>query len=173
MTSVAKRERQRNLRHLLVEQTFASQFALRDALRARGFDVCQATVSRDLNEVGAVVAGSVWCLPRDVASRRERQAGARLDAVLRQHAISASAVRLTDYVLVRTLPGRAARVAEALMECQDPELLEDVLHAIPATDEVCLVTTLWEQAAERVAVRLDLAAGASCQAQGPSLKVVS
>jgi transcriptional regulator of arginine metabolism len=51
---VAKRERQRQILELVARQSIGSQGELAAALRERGFDVTQATVSRDIAELGLV-----------------------------------------------------------------------------------------------------------------------
>jgi transcriptional regulator of arginine metabolism len=45
--------RRRFMRSILVKDALSSQAELRDALAAGGFDVTQATVSRDLDAIGA------------------------------------------------------------------------------------------------------------------------
>lgn len=50
----AKRERQRAIRELVTRQSVTSQGELAVELRERGFDVTQATVSRDIAELGLV-----------------------------------------------------------------------------------------------------------------------
>ncbi|MCL4367669.1 MAG: arginine repressor [Actinobacteria bacterium] len=47
-----KRQRQQMLRRLVRERIIGSQMELVDALRATGFVVTQATISRDLRELG-------------------------------------------------------------------------------------------------------------------------
>ena len=51
---VSKRERQRQILELVARQSIGSQSELATALRERGFDVTQATVSRDIAELGLV-----------------------------------------------------------------------------------------------------------------------
>jgi transcriptional regulator of arginine metabolism len=50
----AKRERQRAIRELVARQMVTSQGDLAEQLRSRGFPVTQATVSRDIAELGLV-----------------------------------------------------------------------------------------------------------------------
>ena len=45
--------RRRTIRSLLTSTEIETQEMIRDALRARGFDVTQATISRDLDALGA------------------------------------------------------------------------------------------------------------------------
>jgi transcriptional regulator of arginine metabolism len=68
-----KRLRQRAIRQLIASRPIGSQRELVDALTAQGFDVTQATVSRDIAELGLLKAprvdGPVYVSPEDVAPR--------------------------------------------------------------------------------------------------------
>ena len=68
-----KRLRQRAIRQLIASRPIGSQRELVDALTLQGFDVTQATVSRDIAELGLLKApradGPVYVSPEDVASR--------------------------------------------------------------------------------------------------------
>jgi transcriptional regulator of arginine metabolism len=68
----SKRLRQRAIRQVIASRPVGSQRELVDALIAEGFDVTQATVSRDIAELGLLKAprvdGHVYISPEDVAS---------------------------------------------------------------------------------------------------------
>src|SRR3954447_2567990 len=68
----AKRDRQRVIRELVARQSVTSQGDLAEQLRARGFAVTQATVSRDIAELGLVKVARgdrhVYVSPADLAS---------------------------------------------------------------------------------------------------------
>lgn len=69
-----KRLRQRAIRQLIASRPVGSQRELVDALTVQGFDVTQATVSRDITELGLLKApragdGHVYVSPEDVAPR--------------------------------------------------------------------------------------------------------
>ena len=51
---MSKSQRQHLLAKILEEQSVSSQAKLVDLLKAEGIDVTQATLSRDLEELGAV-----------------------------------------------------------------------------------------------------------------------
>ncbi len=63
-----KRLRQRAIRELVVTRPVGSQRELVDALSEQGFAVTQATVSRDITELGLIKApradGHVYCRAR-------------------------------------------------------------------------------------------------------------
>ena len=67
-----KRERQQAIRELVARQTIASQEELAEQLRARQFAVTQATVSRDIAELGLVKVPRgerhVYVSPEDLAA---------------------------------------------------------------------------------------------------------
>src|SRR5437667_141099 len=68
----AKRERQRAVREIVARSPMSSQLELVRALRARGVDVTQATVSRDIAELGLVKVWRgdrhVYVAPEDLAA---------------------------------------------------------------------------------------------------------
>ena len=73
-----KRLRQRAIRELVVSRPVGSQRELVDALTEQGFAVTQATVSRDIAELGLMKApradGHVYVSPEDLGPRRDRRA---------------------------------------------------------------------------------------------------
>ena len=129
-----KRLRQRAIRQLVVGRAIGSQRELVDALTQQGFDVTQATVSRDITELGLLKAsradGHVYVAPEDVAAGAHG-AGAANGAGpgnAMAHATSNERLRriLTDVpvtvgrsglILVLTgTPGTASVVAQAIDE---------------------------------------------------------
>jgi transcriptional regulator of arginine metabolism len=116
-----KRLRQRAIRQLVTTRSVGSQRELVDALTAQGFDVTQATVSRDITELGLVKAaradGHVYLAPEDVApapSNVVSLADDRLRRILADVPVRVGRSGLT-LVLVGT-PGTASVVAQAIDE---------------------------------------------------------
>jgi transcriptional regulator of arginine metabolism len=72
MSSGDRRARQRVIRELIARRPIGSQAALATALLERGFVVTQATVSRDIAELGLVkmprAEGHVYVAPEDLAA---------------------------------------------------------------------------------------------------------
>lgn len=164
-----KRERHEALVELLESRALCSQAEVCEALAERGISTTQGTVSRDLDELGAVrgrpplaladhirselatsEARSVYYLPPDARQRSREQAAARLDAVLREHAIAVEPVSQTPYLLVRTQPGRTLRVARALVASE----IEQLVAALPVPGDRVLVLVMSEIFTDRVAARL-------------------
>jgi transcriptional regulator of arginine metabolism len=123
-----KRLRQRAIRQLIASRPVGSQRELVDELIAQGFDVTQATVSRDITELGLLKApradGHVYMSPEDVASRNPsggipaatspRPADERLQRILSDVPVT---VGRSGLILVLTgTPGTASVVAQAIDE---------------------------------------------------------
>lgn len=119
-----KRLRQRAIRRLVVAGRIGSQRELVDALTAEGFDVTQATVSRDIAELGLLKApradGHVYVAPEDVAmpsaaaTPRPAPTDERLRRILYDVPVT---VGRSGLILVLTgTPGTASVVAQAIDE---------------------------------------------------------
>jgi transcriptional regulator of arginine metabolism len=113
-----KRLRQRAIRQLVTSRPVSSQRELVDALVEQGFDVTQATVSRDITELGLLKAaggaGHVYVAPEDVATIPTAQSDERLRRILSDVPVSIGRSGLT-LVLTGT-PGTASVVAQAIDE---------------------------------------------------------
>jgi transcriptional regulator of arginine metabolism len=120
-----KRLRQRAIRQLIASRPIGSQRELVDALTGQGFDVTQATVSRDIADLGLLKApradGPVYVSPEDVASRAPTPlptAASTSDDRLRR-ILSDVPVTIgrSGLILVLTgTPGTASVVAQAIDE---------------------------------------------------------
>ena len=114
-----KRLRQRAIRQLVAARPIGSQRELVDALTEQGFDVTQATVSRDITDLGMHKApgrdGHVYVAPEDVAiALPALPSDARLQRILADVPVSVGRSGLI-LVLVGT-PGTASVVAQAIDE---------------------------------------------------------
>jgi transcriptional regulator of arginine metabolism len=133
--TVAKADRQLLLRRLLDERDLASQHDVRAALAEAGVDAHQTTVSRDLDELGAVrVRGSGGAMRYRLAvDPGPGTARARVDEVVRQFVVS---VRSSgNLAVLRTPPACAHPVASAV----DLAELDDVLATVAGDDTVLVV----------------------------------
>ena len=115
-----KQERQRAIRELVTSRPVGSQREVVDALIARGFEVTQATVSRDIAELGLVKApgadGHVYVMPARLAGRPGSGPGSdeRLQRILADIPVTIGRSGLI-LVLVGT-PGTASVIAQAIDE---------------------------------------------------------
>jgi transcriptional regulator of arginine metabolism len=125
---VTKAARQRLLADLVERYETGSQAELVALLRRQGVDATQATVSRDLDELGiAKVRGAdgsvAYALPEP----------SRLSQILRQFVLGVDASG--NLAVVRTPPGAAAAVASAI----DRAGLPDVLATVQGDDTLIVV----------------------------------
>lgn len=111
-----------------------SQEQLRRSLRAAGFDVTQATLSRDIRELGLVKGGSngAYQTPPDAGSNGHN-AASMLNRELMAHLTRVD--RVQQLVLLRTGPGQAQSLCVALDAARLPEVVgtlagEDTILAI-------------------------------------------
>ena len=112
----AKRERQRAVREIVARSPMSSQLDLVRALRARGVDVTQATVSRDIAELGLVKVWRgdrhVYVAPEDLAPAPVPASDHRLRRLLADIPVS---VGRSGLILVLTSsPGTANAIAQAI-----------------------------------------------------------
>jgi transcriptional regulator of arginine metabolism len=133
-----KAARHAALTALLRARNLTGQAAVQEALHAQGFDATQATISRDLDELGAVkVRGAdgrlVYALPEPLAADGVDEV--ELRQVL---ALSLSAIVPTgNLVVVRTPPGHANLLASTL----DRAGLPGLAGTVAGDDTVLLVCT--------------------------------
>jgi len=121
MTDVRNR-RLRALAEAIRSGAFASQEDVTAELNRRGYAVTQATVSRDLEQLGAVKVkrGGVlsYALPDQIGAA-DWSAG-RLQRILREWVVSIEAAG--QLLVLRTPPGSAHLVASAIDHAQLPEI---------------------------------------------------
>jgi len=117
-----------------------AQVELADHLALHGINVTQATLSRDLEELGAVkVRGangaSAYMIPEDgtAALRTAEAAPARLVRLLRELLTGVDASG--NLVVLRTPPGAAQFLASAI----DRAALDDVVGTIAGDDTIMIV----------------------------------
>jgi transcriptional regulator of arginine metabolism len=136
-SSATKAERQQALRRLLGERDLSSQSEVREALAEHGIDAHQTTVSRDLDELGAVrVRGSDRALVYRIAvDPGPGNARSRVDDVVRQYVVSARASG--NIAVLRTPPACAQPVASAV----DLAELDGVLATVAGDDTVLVVAS--------------------------------
>ncbi len=125
---------------LLDAQPVASQTELGRLLAAKGLQVTQATVSRDLEELGAVkvrsAGGTSYAVPPEGQPRTgtTEAVDARLGRLLEELCVSAEPTGA--FVVLRTPPGGAHLLAAAL----DRAGIPDVAGTVAGDDTVLLIT---------------------------------
>jgi transcriptional regulator of arginine metabolism len=152
---VMKQLRQRAIRDLVEQRPIRTQQELAVALRDRGFRATQATVSRDVKELGLGKASregrQAYVLP---ARLRDQEASGE-DRLRRLLADVPVEFRVADLLLIiRTLPGSAHAVAAALDRTGWPEVIGSI-----AGDDTVFVATGDKGALRRLRDRLVELAG--------------
>ena len=141
----SKRDRQRAIREVVAREAIASQQELADRLAARGFAVTQATVSRDIADLGLVKAWRgdrhVYVLADDLP-RSPTLSDERLQRILADIPVT---VGRSGLILVLTgSPGTASVIAQAI----DESTLSEQVGTV-AGDNTLLVLFADEPALER------------------------
>jgi transcriptional regulator of arginine metabolism len=120
---VMKQLRHRAIRDLVAQRPIRTQQELAMALRERGFRTTQATVSRDVAELGLEKASregtQAYALPRRLVEA-ESSGEDRLRALLRDLPVELREAGLL--LIIRTLPGSAHAIAAALDRARWPEV---------------------------------------------------
>jgi transcriptional regulator of arginine metabolism len=143
-----KEERQRLVASLVGRRAIGTQRELLDALAAAGCRVTQATVSRDIRELGLEKEADPLGRPRYVApGGRRRDPRETLTSLLRQHGRGAVAAR--NIVVIRCEIGSAPAIARALDRVGHPLVVGTL-----AGDDTCLVVAPGDAEAARLAGEL-------------------
>jgi transcriptional regulator of arginine metabolism len=144
-----KRSRQRAILDLVRTHTIRTQEELVSALHRRRLEVTQATVSRDIRELGLLRTagddGARYVLPG--AEIDERGARVRLHNALREHTQGIEFIDLLG--VVHAQPGTASLVAVALDNARFDELAGTI-----AGDDTVLLVARSRPAAQRLMARL-------------------
>jgi transcriptional regulator of arginine metabolism len=146
---LSKAERQRLIASVIGRKPIGTQFELLDALAAAGCRVTQATVSRDIRELGLEKRDDPVGRPRYVLPERERRPDPHeaLARVLAEFGHSATAAQ--NLVVVRTELGSAPAIARALDRVSHPQIVGTI-----AGDDTVLVVTRREDDAHELAAEL-------------------
>lgn len=144
-----KQQRQASIRQIISQRTIGSQEDLSEALREAGVEVTQATLSRDLKEMGiarvGTADGSRYIIPQGSEE-------IRLRSFLSYEIVSIESNE--TLVVIRTLAGRAQGVAELIDHLQIPGMLGTI-----AGDNTIFVAPASRDAIETIKARLREEAG--------------
>ncbi|MCC8159764.1 MAG: arginine repressor [Oscillospiraceae bacterium] len=137
-----KYKRQGQILKIIHEQNIKTHEQLIKELNKSGYAVTQATVSRDIKELGLIKVpipngGSIYTTSRDIPEELDRRINMITDTV-----------RSIDYamnnVVVKTYPGMASAVAASV----DAAMKDDFLGSIAGDDTLLIITKNEEKSAE-------------------------
>jgi transcriptional regulator of arginine metabolism len=147
---VMKQLRQQAIRDLLLLHPMRTQHELAAALRERGFRATQATISRDVAELGLVKLGHAgvqgYALPSRV-EELEASGEERLAKLLRDLPIEVKQAGLL--LVVRAVPGSAHAIAAALDRARWPEVVGSI-----AGDDTLFIAFVDRSSLQRIRKRL-------------------
>jgi transcriptional regulator of arginine metabolism len=117
-----KVRRQKKIVEIISQKKIQTQKELADSLRLSGFEATQATVSRDVRELGLIKAPSEkntvrYTLPGTPAPM---QSDNRLKRFFKDSVISLD--HSENLIIIKTLPGEAQGVASAVDQAGWPEI---------------------------------------------------
>ncbi len=125
-----KKQRQAKIKEIVISEKIASQEDLLAKLQEYGFDTTQATLSRDLHEIGIVRVpdgeGFKYVFHKDDNSRAIKQ-------IIGMEIISIRHNEST--VVIRTMPGRAQGVGIYLDKLKD----EHIIGTVAGDDAVVII----------------------------------
>ena len=135
MKKAPKKQRQSRILQLVGERNIETQSDLVDALRTIGMDVTQATVSRDIKELGIVKVMTGEGTQKYVALTHSGEAASgRMRRGFSDAVISINSA--DSLVVIKTLPGMAQGAASAL----DSMYLEETLGSLAGDDTIFIAT---------------------------------
>lgn len=142
-----KTQRQRAIAELIRSNALSSQEELAEQLAAQGYTVTQATISRDLEQIGAVKVrrdGELsYALPEQVSA----SPAPRLATVFREWVRSIDTA--TNLIVIKTPPGSAHLVGVVL----DNSAIEEIVGTI-CGDDTIFIACRSDGEAETLASRL-------------------
>ena len=130
-----KARRHMKVQEIITKEIIRTQEDLADRLRLSGFDVTQATVSRDIKEMGLIKVPSAgedyrYAVPTEVHPTNLQD---RLKRLLRETVVSINDTE--SLIVIRTIPGNAHALAAVL----DNSNWEEVIGTVAGDDTILLV----------------------------------
>jgi len=147
-----KRERHDTILEIIGSRAVSSQEDLRKLLLQRGWDVTQATLSRDLRELRLARVPTPEGARYAVTDGNIEESRAALDTLLPQLFLRVDGV--SEMLVLRTVPGGAQPIAAALAG----EVWSDILGTVGGDDTILIICRS-VAARERVHRRLKSLAG--------------
>ena len=149
LRQLPKAERQRLISSVVGRRRVGSQHELQGALKRAGCEVTQATISRDIRELGLEKTRDALGRPRYVLPERGSRSDPResLRAMLAQFGLRV--VHAQNIVVVQSELGSAPAIARALDRVEHAKVVGTL-----AGDDTCLVITRDIKEAKSVATEL-------------------
>jgi transcriptional regulator of arginine metabolism len=117
----AKARRQQVILDAISRESIRNQEQLRRGLKSKGFDVTQATLSRDVRELGLMKGGVDGAYQSASLVEPPRWRARELDRAVGEYLVKVD--RVEQMVLLRTGPGQAPVMGVALDRARLPEVV--------------------------------------------------
>lgn len=128
-----KNRRQEKITNIIATKDIETQEQLLDELRKDGFDVTQATVSRDIRELQLIKVASLGGYKYAMRESEENKQSAKYMSIMRDTIISAE--NANNMIVIKTYPGMAQAAAAAI----DALLVGSLLGCIAGDDTIFAV----------------------------------
>lgn len=142
-----KQKRQQQILKIISERDIKTQEELTDALKSAGYLVTQATVSRDIKELGLIKLSLSDGTYKYAVTQEEKRDNKEHISIFSKSVLSIKSAMHT--IVVKTSSGMANAVAATL----DSVLNNEVLGTIAGDDTILIILDSEEQA-EKMASRL-------------------
>ena len=140
-----KSKRHNRILEIINEKEIETQEELAEELKVSGFEVTQATISRDIKILKLLKVQSMSGKYRYVApTKEERNLNDKLYSILANSAISVE--KVDKFVVVKTLTGAASAAAEAI----DSLYSEDIAGTIAGDNTIFILIRTEEKALELI-----------------------
>ncbi len=130
-----KARRQMKIQAIITKEAIHTQEELAERLRQEGFDVTQATVSRDIKEMGLIKVPTSdddyrYAVP---GSAQPTNSPERLKRRMRETVVTVNDSE--NLIVIRTIPGNA----QALADLIDKSNWEEVIGTVAGDDTILLI----------------------------------
>ncbi|MGI5873102.1 MAG: arginine repressor [Bacillota bacterium] len=145
-----KASRQKMIQKIIEKEEIGTQFDLAERLKQHGYNVTQATVSRDIKEIGLIkipVEGnfSKYSMPVNISVGNIAE---RMRRMFIDNAVSIDSAE--NLIIVKTLPGTAQGLAACLDQCGWQEIIGCI-----AGDDTILIIIKDKQMMSDIIVRFE------------------
>jgi transcriptional regulator of arginine metabolism len=138
MRTVPKALRHRRILDLIARESILTQEDLVDRLASAGLNVTQATLSRDIKELGLLKTADGYSTPAELGGENAAPSPS-LSHLLREFVIDIKEAQ--NLLVIRTTAGSAQPVAAAL----DAEKWPELLGTLAGDDTILVVTSSGKQ----------------------------
>ena len=130
-----KNSRQKMIQKIIEKEEISTQFELAERLKKQGFNVTQATVSRDIKEIGLIkipIEGNLskYSMPVNISVGNIAE---RMRRMFMDNAVSVNSAE--NIIIIKTLPG----TAQGLAACLDQSRWPEIIGTIAGDDTILLI----------------------------------